>query len=411
MLVRFLGRRPELAVDDALRTLPALDWTNVDRRPGVVAYLPCYFGNPYQSLLYSDLPSHGFHAAPLYTAEQSAEFVDQVSGAGLEVIVHTHWLNSVTNRAKDEAEAQQAAKNHLEHLRRAQDMGAKLLWTVHNVLPHDTRFEDVDTELRGSMAELVDRIHVMSPRTRELVAPWFEVPEEKTFIVPHPGYQGVYPSWMPREQARMRLGIARDAIVFLMIGAIKPYKGLTELMDAFDELSRREPGRFVLLVAGNPDTEDETQRFVERAMTHPAVFAWFGKIPDDQMQMYLRAADIGVYPYRRSLNSGALALGLTFGLPAVMPQHSGEATAEDASYVEIYDGEDSEGLLKALTAAPRLLSDDARAAASATIDRVSPANVAHDFGDELRNWIDGESRAALQPASAEVAAVETEVPA
>ena len=69
----------------------------------------------------------------------------------------------------------------------AKDLGARTLWTVHNIPPHDSRFEDVDIELRRAIAGVADRIHLMGPRTRELVAPWFEIPKEKTFVVPHPG--------------------------------------------------------------------------------------------------------------------------------------------------------------------------------------------------------------------------------
>jgi beta-1,4-mannosyltransferase len=387
VLVRFAKSGDEAALGDALRTLSALDWTNVDRRPGVVAYLPCYFGNPYQGLLYSDLPSHGLQAVPIHTAKLAAEFTGQVASGGVEVIVHVHWLNAVTKGLQNEAEAREAAKAYVEQLQRAKDLGARVLWTVHNILPHDSRFEDVDIELRRAMTGLADRVHLMSPGTRELVAPWFEIPEEKTFVVAHPGYQGAYPSWMSRDEARLKLGIGRDATVFLMIGAIKAYKGLTELITAFDELSRREPGRYILLVAGQPDEDQETQRFVERAMIHPAILGWFRRVREEQMQLFLRAADIGVYPYRRSLNSGALALGLTFGVPAVVPAQSGEARAGRSSYLQVYDAANPDGLLRGLSDARRLRSVEARAAALAAIELVSPRNVARAFGEELRRWI------------------------
>lgn len=388
MLTRFLGRMAELAVDDALRTALSLDWTDTSRQPGLLCYLPFYVGNPFQALLYSRLPEHGFQSAPLYDAGQAAEVVEQLAGAGIELVVHTHWLNSVTNKAEDEAMARLAAKSHVEALERAKALGARMLWTVHNVLPHEVRFTEVDVGLRRDMAALADRIHVMSPRTRELVAPWFDLPEEKILRIPHPSYAGVYPDWMPRAQARAGLGIPQDATVLLMLGAIRAYKGLTELMDAFDELSRREPGRFVLLVAGQPDDDAESLRFVQRASVHPAVFGAFRRITDQQMQVYLNAADVGVFPYRRSLNSGALTLGLTFGLPAVLPKQSGEGPAVDSSFAEIYDAADPDGLLNALSAARRLATTEARAAAKVSVKPIEPAVVAKTFGEELRAWVD-----------------------
>jgi beta-1,4-mannosyltransferase len=387
LITRMLGRTPELAFADAVRSLSALDWTGRQGKPGIITYLPPYHGNPYQELIYSELSQFGLHAAPVYDTEMALKFVTSVANGGLDVVVHVHWLNFVTIGAEDEVAARASAKEFLDDLYAAKDLGARLLWTIHNILPHDDRYPDVNIELRRAMVDIVDRFHVMSPRTQELVSPWFEVPEEKTFVVPHPSYHGVYPSWMSREAARSRLGIAQSAIVFLMIGAVKPYKGLTELLDAFDELTRREPGHFVLLVAGQPSQDEETERFRKRVLAHPAVFGAFGRIPHEEMQVYLRAADIGVFPYRRSLNSGAMALTMTFGLPAVLPSHSGAAAGANEAYAEIYDASDPDGLLNSLSAARRLASPTARAAASAASDQISVKFVAGAFARAVRSWI------------------------
>ncbi len=42
-------------------------------------------------------------------------------------------------------------------------------------------------------------------------------------------------------------------------------------------------------------------------------------IPDDQMQVYLRAADAVVLPYRDVLSSGSAILAMTFGQPVIAP--------------------------------------------------------------------------------------------
>lgn len=395
LVTRLIGHEPALAAGDALRALSSVDWTGSAARPGVVAYLPVFRKNPYQALLYSALPSVGLHALPMYNAEQAAVFVDAATGTDLDVVVHLHWLSVVTADAPDERAGRDAVKAFLERLQEMKDCGARLVWTVHNILPHETRYPDLESELRSGVVALADRVHVMSPRTPQLVAPWFEIPQDKVLVVPHPGYQGVYPAWMSREQARRELGIAPGAVVFLLVGRVKPYKGLTELVDAFDRLAEQQPGRFVLLVAGPPDREAETERFRDRVLTHPAVLAALHRVPDSDMQVYLRAADVAVFPYRRSLNSGALALALTFGLPLVLPAHSGEAANVDPSYAEVYDAEGPDGLLRALAAAERLATPEARAAAASAGERVAAPAVAQTFADELRAWLDSDIRPGL----------------
>ena len=45
-----------------------------------------------------------------------------------------------------------------------------------------------------------------------------------------------------------------------------------------------------------------------------------GRFLDDmELQVFFRAADIAVYPYRKVLTSGSLLLALSFGVPVVVP--------------------------------------------------------------------------------------------
>ena len=132
--------------------------------------------------------------------------------------------------------------------------------------------------------------------------------------------RGVYPQWMSKTQARAELGLPEHATVFVLFGRIAPYKGVTELVAAFDALAKERPGRVVLVLAGDPVQDPETQQLRDVVTAHPAIHATFRKIPDPQVQMFCAAADVMALPYRRSLNSGALNLALTFGLPVVLPR-------------------------------------------------------------------------------------------
>lgn len=391
LITRRIGFDPKLAVDDALRALGAHDWTT--DRGGLLSYFPVVRGNPFQALLYSGLRKSGLTPVPTYDIDTTTTVANALQGGGLEFVVHIHWLNVVLAKAEDETDARELMKRYLERLHALVDGGARVMWTVHNVLPHETRFTELEAELRQEVVAAAERVHVMSPRTRELVAPWFDIPEDKVLAVPHPGFQDVYPSWLSREQARQELGIAPEATVLLLVGRVQPYKGLTELLDAFDRLSAAEPGRFVLLVAGPPNQEAETLEFRRRLLTHPSAYAALRKLPDEEMQVYLRAADVAVFPYRRSLNSGALALALTFGLPVVVRDDSGESARLNPSYSIRYDGTDPDGLVRALADSPRLCTKQARACAAGAAERVSPSRVGGAFAAAVRDWLDSQPSA------------------
>ena len=64
------------------------------------------------------------------------------------------------------------------------------------------------------------------------------------------------------------------------------------------------------------------------------------------MQVFLRAADVAVYPYRHILTSGSLLLALSFGVPAVVPAVGMTR--------ELMDGQEAGLLYEAMTGATGL---------------------------------------------------------
>jgi glycosyltransferase involved in cell wall biosynthesis len=261
--------------------------------------------------------------------------------------------------------------------------GAPLLWTVHNILPHEARFEALEASLAAEVAQRADVIHVMAERTPEHVAPYFELPRDRLLHVPHPSYAGAYEDHVSRLEARHQLGLLPDQVVFLVLGAIRAYKGLEELVDAWTGLAPAEPPG-ILVVAGDPSEDPDVASLLARTAVLPDVLVDARKIPADEMQHFLRAADVAVLPYRRALNSGALMLALTFGLPVVVPADGALAEIVDPSYAVTFAAGDREDLAAALTAARRLVGPAATAAALAAAARHDPAEVSTRFALGLR---------------------------
>jgi beta-1,4-mannosyltransferase len=391
LMLRRLGYTPELAVPDAMRALSSLDLTGASGVPGLLACHPVARGNPYQWLLYGQLAQRSVAAVPAYSLDDAAGIAGAVRGTARS-ITHLHWLNVVTAGAQDAGDAMRRVDAATAVLDRLADSGSLLIWTVHNALPHDSKFEDADIELRRRVVERAGRVHVMSEATIDAVAPWFSLDPARTFTVGHPSYDGVYPSWMSRAQARYELGIEPDAVTFVLFGSIAPYKGANELVEAFGALAQERPGRVRLLIAGAPASGAETETLREAVMLDTNVVADLRKIPDAEVQLYLKAADVAVLPYRRSLNSGALNLALTFGLPVLLPASSGEAEqASGSAWAHVYDDADSEGLLVGMrAAADQLVGDEPRRAALAAAAERSPAVIGAAFAEAIATWLDEE---------------------
>src|SRR5262249_288683 len=106
--------------------------------------------------------------------------------------------------------------------------------------------------------------------------------------------------------------------VLLFFGKIGPYKGLDYLVAAFQgNLARRD---YRLLIVGTPraGSEQYWRPIQETIRKDPRLFVKPEFIPDDDIEVYFKAADILVLPYRHIYQSGVLFLGYSFGLPVLV---------------------------------------------------------------------------------------------
>jgi len=378
---RGLGQAAGELTLEAIRALRALEALGCD--PLLLGYHPVARMNPYQSLLYRRTWQAGIAALPI-VREQRIDELAELARRGWPTALHLHWLNQVLAHARSSKDAQGLRKAFLERIDRYLEAGGRLVWTVHNIVPHGAAYEAEEGALSQEIVERASAVHVMAARTPDFVAEWFAIPTEKILQVPHPSYAGAYEDVVTREQARHELGLWPDEIVYVTVGAIKPYKGLNELLDAWDGLALDgRPRR--LVVAGAPSDEPGISEALERAALHPTVLIHPRKIPAGEMQVFLRAADVAVMPYLRSLNSGALMLALTFGLPVVVPAGGGLAELVDERMARVFEPGVQGSLLAALLSADDLVTADARAAAAELAAARAPGPISDQFASGLRS--------------------------
>ena len=257
-------------------------------------------------------------------------------------------------------------------------------WTIHNVLPHDCPDPVAEGHLRQAIVDRALAVHILSERTPELVTGSFTIPDGKPFHVPHPSYAGAYEDIVTREAARADLAIDPDEIVYAVVGAIRQYKGLDDLLVVFDRLAAEPDRRRRLLVAGAPGNEPGVEGFLAQARRHPLIHLHAGRVPSDQVQVFLRAADLAVLPYRRSLNSGALMLALTFGLPVVAPRGGAASEIVTSSSGRLFEPGDLDSLAATIRSVEKLVGGAGAKGALAVARAHDPAKVSARFAEALR---------------------------
>jgi glycosyltransferase involved in cell wall biosynthesis len=134
----------------------------------------------------------------------------------------------------------------------------------------------------------------------------------------HGCYHATYPDYITPAFAREQLAIDPQDTVILFFGQFRPYKGFDLLLDAFSEL--RDKGYKIKLLAAGQAKFDVKPKLVKHLGEDACNVLLVDRVIDDnEVQVFFRAADIAVFPYRNILTSGSLMLSLTFGLPPVIP--------------------------------------------------------------------------------------------
>src|SRR5215470_12898079 len=129
--------------------------------------------------------------------------------------------------------------------------GVKIVWTVHNLEPHDSsdRFMRLWRPYIYIVSFLVDGFVTLCPSTLGIARDRFRnlTSKPSTFLW-HPEYPVSDQQAAQRDETRERLGISGPEKVFAFIGQIRPYKGVEELLTCFIEA--RDP-RIRLVIAGS----------------------------------------------------------------------------------------------------------------------------------------------------------------
>jgi beta-1,4-mannosyltransferase len=375
-------------LDDALSAVTAADWA-ADEPPAVCAHWPVDQSNPYQALIYSRFARHNVIPVPM----RQLAMLDRLLAAlpdGVTPVLHVHWLYDVTAGSTGEADALARAARFEGEIRRMRENGVRLFWTVHNVLPHETVYPAVERRLRRFMLDTADLVHVMHDSHLDLLRTTFDAEPRDAIVVPHPSYAGAYPDHVDRAGARAHLGIPRGQRVLVTFGQIRPYKGHDAFLDGFERAARLDPS-LRWLVAGKVRDEPGGREFMRRAAEHPAVLFHPGFAPDSDVQYYLRAADAAVYPYRSSLNSGAVALTAGFDLPAYASMGTGLGDLMPAEAVVRFDLSDPEQTARVLAEWPvAAVSGAARDAVRAHARGLAPAAVSERLAAGLRRHLSGQ---------------------
>jgi glycosyltransferase involved in cell wall biosynthesis len=203
-------------------------------------------------------------------------------------------------------------------------LGKKVALTAHNV--NQAKRDSNDSWLNRTTLRIQyrfsDHIFVHTKKMKDELYRDFGVAEKAVTVIQYPIDNSFPDTDLTPAGAKRRLGLRDDEKAVLFFGRIRPYKGLEFLLDAFRLLLADKQANYRLIVAGEPKKGsegylNEIQRFMSKNFDQSHVIQKMQFIPDSEVELYFKAADVLVLPYKEIFQSGVLFLAYSYGLPVV----------------------------------------------------------------------------------------------
>jgi glycosyltransferase involved in cell wall biosynthesis len=278
-----------------------------------VIYFPNYEANPYQNIMYTHLGNN--------KKEKNIDIIDDLYFLSMakKRVFHIHWLKEVFVGCDCEAKAKVCFDDFLDELKIYIGIGCKIIWTIHNKIDHD-QSEYVSKyliRLMKHLCKVVDKIHVHSLNSIDIMEDFLEVSfKNKAHYIEHP----LYPIKYKNETIAIpEMKEKKFDNYLLSLGMIRPYKGIEQLLLAFESrLSNNIDIK--LVVAGrclDPAVDDLAKILIDR---YPDNFVYINRSLSEEEVHYLYSnCLVSVLTYKKILISGSYYMASTHKKASICP--------------------------------------------------------------------------------------------
>jgi glycosyltransferase involved in cell wall biosynthesis len=294
--------------------------------------------NPYARLLYGELELIGFE-----TTDASPLKLGWLLRARHDVdILHFHWdpqqkyvkrspdwMTTLLRRFRQERLVPWwDTISFVTLLAAARLLGYKVVWTIHEVRPHESHHSRHDVIASSALARMSHLLLAHDAATVERARETFKLPAADIQVVPHGSYVGAYPTGRARDTVRAELGVPDDAFIFLAFGHLRAYKEFPLLFDAFVSLPAPSAR---LIVAGIPWDAGIRKAVTTAAERDSRIHLMLEPVPVENVEELFRASDVAVFPRGDGWTSGSLILAMSMSTPII--------AARRPAYSDLMDGE------------------------------------------------------------------------
>ena len=311
-------------------------------------------GVPYQRLLAEALERHGVHVSFLEGYKRVFPLRRLLAERSCDLL-HLHWPEAYYPRKGD-------AWDWFRRARFASDLAGAtrhctLATTAHNLHAHNRANESFAARNTRAAHTRAGVVFAHSEVAKQRLVREFALAAEKVCVIPHGDLSVTLGAPISQSEARASLGVGGEKIA-VMFGAVEPYKGQDEVIAWW----RRSQPDATLAIVGNPITPEYGAQLLGLIGDAKNIVTRFAWLPDEQLRLWLCAADCAVFNYRQIFTSGAANLARSWGLPILLPTRLDTIVLDEPTpFVHRFAGFDTDFEAK-LRAALAITADFAAAA-------------------------------------------------
>lgn len=193
--------------------------------------------------------------------------------------------------------------------------GLKIVWTMHNRLPHERVFLN-DLKAQKFLASRAMGIIALTESSAQIIASQYL--RKDVEVIPHPAILLPIPS--ANKIQNQTLKAPSEQKVFSTFGLLRKYKNVEMLINIAGQVS----GSAKIRIAGLPSPEygDLLARHINSAkLAGGNVEAKFAYLSEQELADFLDSSDFAVFTFHEITNSGSVMTALATGLPCIIPNH------------------------------------------------------------------------------------------
>ncbi len=237
-------------------------------------------------------------------------------------IVHIQWPEQLFAWKSIDNEDLKKLTNQLIFWK---NRGSKIVVTRHNILPHNINGLYKEAyEIIYNKADAIIHFSEASVKNFNLMYVNSQIDLKIIHkVIFHPMYTDILNNCSQNE-ARRHLKIAKKSKVILIFGSIRSDKERNFALKVFDNLQVKDKLLLAPSWFSTPPSKNKISKRLFELKSIINIFSFNKRlqrkfIPDDEIQIYMNAADIVFLPRFEVLNSGVLVMAYTFNKMVVGP--------------------------------------------------------------------------------------------